>query len=360
MTSTSSPPTLRPRCSSASSTESFMCLPMMPAGPDSEVMNPILTGSAARTAWPANRPTMSKRTRTILSWRTVTSLVRLMPGHCVVRMLAAGRRRDSSTPSRRRSCRCPRSNERGWAGGGAPCGAPHRRSRGPSEDDSRLRLAQDTRSEERRIVLQVHLTVEAGLIVRAPGAVAHEHVGIFADLARADGAAAEILCGDDVVGRDPVLDPVDQGVEQHVRVDLRPRAAATMGVIRIREEAVELLKSRHTSRRGRRLGARPLHLLGGAIVVVVAAAREDQLVEQPVIHDHLAAATAKRVEVRLVGADGVVEEGLGGRKVVDERGLRHRVPVEGRILLDPVSEVVDGDRERVRYWIKQDPTFDWR
>src|SRR5437879_8559555 len=74
MTSTSSPPTLRPRCSSASSTESFMCLPMMPAGPDSEVMNPILTGSAARATCPTSRPATRPRTTLTLSARTLTSL----------------------------------------------------------------------------------------------------------------------------------------------------------------------------------------------------------------------------------------------------------------------------------------------
>src|SRR5437867_2005030 len=74
MTSTSSPPTLRPRCSSASSTESFMCLPMMPAGPESEVMNPILTGSAARATWPASSPATRPRTTLSLSARTLTSL----------------------------------------------------------------------------------------------------------------------------------------------------------------------------------------------------------------------------------------------------------------------------------------------
>src|SRR5438876_956353 len=74
MTSTSSPPTLRPRCSSASSTESFMCLPMMPAGPESEVMNPILTGSAARATWPASSPATRPRTALSLSARTLTSL----------------------------------------------------------------------------------------------------------------------------------------------------------------------------------------------------------------------------------------------------------------------------------------------
>src|SRR5437667_2862684 len=64
MTSTSRPPTLRPRWSSASSTESFMCLPMTPAGPESEVMNPILTVSAAagETATTAARsPTRTAR-----------------------------------------------------------------------------------------------------------------------------------------------------------------------------------------------------------------------------------------------------------------------------------------------------------
>ena len=47
MTSVSRPPTLPCRCSRASSTESFMCLPMMPAGPESVVMKPILSLSAA-------------------------------------------------------------------------------------------------------------------------------------------------------------------------------------------------------------------------------------------------------------------------------------------------------------------------
>src|SRR5438309_7610644 len=51
-----------------------MCLPMMPAGPESEVMNPILTGSAARATWPASSPATRPRTTLSLSARTLTSL----------------------------------------------------------------------------------------------------------------------------------------------------------------------------------------------------------------------------------------------------------------------------------------------
>src|ERR1043166_4656864 len=70
MTSVSSPPPLRPRWSSASSTESFMCLPMTPAGPDSVLMKPILRGSAARAAPAAQSAATSARTRTPLHFRT--------------------------------------------------------------------------------------------------------------------------------------------------------------------------------------------------------------------------------------------------------------------------------------------------
>src|SRR6185436_10863357 len=69
MTSVSTPPTLRPRWSSASSTESFMCLPMTPAGPDRVVMKPIFTGSAAR-ACAAKSAATSARTRTPRNVRT--------------------------------------------------------------------------------------------------------------------------------------------------------------------------------------------------------------------------------------------------------------------------------------------------
>src|SRR2546430_9580213 len=51
-----------------------MCLPMMPAGPESEVMNPILTGSAARATCPTSRPATRPRTTLTLSARTLTSL----------------------------------------------------------------------------------------------------------------------------------------------------------------------------------------------------------------------------------------------------------------------------------------------
>src|SRR5881628_2933500 len=51
-----------------------MCLPMMPAGPESEVMKPILTVSAARATCPASRPATRPRTTMILSARTLTSL----------------------------------------------------------------------------------------------------------------------------------------------------------------------------------------------------------------------------------------------------------------------------------------------
>jgi hypothetical protein len=43
ITSVSSPPTFLPRWSSAISTESFMCLPIPPVGPDSVVMKPIFS-----------------------------------------------------------------------------------------------------------------------------------------------------------------------------------------------------------------------------------------------------------------------------------------------------------------------------
>src|SRR2546426_3543285 len=49
MTSVSSPPSLPPRCSSATSTESFMCLPMIAGGPLSVVMKPIFSFCCAWT-----------------------------------------------------------------------------------------------------------------------------------------------------------------------------------------------------------------------------------------------------------------------------------------------------------------------
>src|SRR6267143_2670240 len=49
MTSVSSPPTLPPRCSSATSTESFICLPMIAGGPLSVVMKPIFSFCCAWT-----------------------------------------------------------------------------------------------------------------------------------------------------------------------------------------------------------------------------------------------------------------------------------------------------------------------
>src|SRR5215813_12595813 len=78
MTSVSTPPTLRPTWSRASSTESFMCLPMTPAGPESVVMNPILSGSAAG-AWTTNTAARRARTRTPRSVRTGT------PPSCLAR-----------------------------------------------------------------------------------------------------------------------------------------------------------------------------------------------------------------------------------------------------------------------------------
>src|SRR5882724_5220622 len=68
MTSTSRPPTFRPRWSSASSTEFFMCSPMAPCGPDRVVMKPIFTvcadaGAAARaTRSPARAARIVVRT----------------------------------------------------------------------------------------------------------------------------------------------------------------------------------------------------------------------------------------------------------------------------------------------------------
>src|SRR2546427_13250443 len=84
MTSVSSPPTLPPRCSSATSTESFMCLPMIAGGPLSVVMKPIFSfccawtggdrGSAAARTAPAHALDMPAHV--ISSSRTPISLVR--------------------------------------------------------------------------------------------------------------------------------------------------------------------------------------------------------------------------------------------------------------------------------------------
>src|SRR5262245_23998092 len=49
-----------------------MCLPMTPAGPDSDVMKPIFSGSAAR-AGPTSSPAMRARRIAPLSVRTVAS-----------------------------------------------------------------------------------------------------------------------------------------------------------------------------------------------------------------------------------------------------------------------------------------------
>src|SRR5713226_7342552 len=49
-----------------------MCLPMMPAGPESEVMKPIFTVSAAG-AWPTARTARRPATSTRFLVRTVTS-----------------------------------------------------------------------------------------------------------------------------------------------------------------------------------------------------------------------------------------------------------------------------------------------
>src|SRR5262245_47385762 len=50
-----------------------MCLPMMPAGPDSEVMKPIFTGSVAATGEAPARPVMSTARKTRMGVGTVTS-----------------------------------------------------------------------------------------------------------------------------------------------------------------------------------------------------------------------------------------------------------------------------------------------
>src|SRR5947208_10067542 len=66
MTSVSSPPTLPPRCSSATSTESFMCLPMIAGGPLSVVMKPIFSfccaiAAGAKASAAAIRPVKMQR-----------------------------------------------------------------------------------------------------------------------------------------------------------------------------------------------------------------------------------------------------------------------------------------------------------
>src|SRR5262249_7435706 len=50
-----------------------MCLPMTPAGPDNEVMKPILTGSAARTAWLAASAATMPKIIVIRNARTLAS-----------------------------------------------------------------------------------------------------------------------------------------------------------------------------------------------------------------------------------------------------------------------------------------------
>src|SRR5215471_2199621 len=64
------------------------------------------------------------------------------------------------------------------------------------------------------------------------------------------------------------------------------------------------------------------------------------------IHDHLPAMIAELCQIRIVSADhrmelnfGLVE---GGRKSL----FRDRLPIEGRILIDPVLEILRRDAER--------------
>ena len=64
------------------------------------------------------------------------------------------------------------------------------------------------------------------------------------------------------------------------------------------------------------------------------------------ISDHFPAGRAKRIQI-VVGADHVIELRDRCQHVGHERDIRNRVPVEARILVNPIFEVIVCDTEWV-------------
>src|SRR5262249_54638857 len=84
-----------------------------------------------------------------------------------------------------------------------------------------------------------------------------------------------------------------------------------------------------------------------ALVVVDRSAREDQGIGVAVPDDHPAAVLAEGVELRIVGADDLVELLLRPSEVGLEVRLAHAAPVELRVLVNPRLEMSGRDWERV-------------
>src|SRR5215470_4165611 len=119
-------------------------------------------------------------------------------------------------------------------------------------------------------------------LVRAAGAFINQFVGVFADRPTDRGHGfVRVVVSDDRTRSDVILHPIYQRTEEIVAIDQRriglSRVAAAVTVPGIREEPIEhqgLFQS--------------AHYVLDAIVVIVAAAREDEEVSKTVIKDHLA------------------------------------------------------------------------
>src|SRR5882672_10081094 len=195
---------------------------MMPAGPESEVMNPILTGSAARATCPTSRPATRPRTTVTLSARTLTSLG--------WRGILARQRDDVVAAARRRTVRVH--------GGREP--AARRRAAATTSSRWRARIPRQPKEVSvRALRVPVVLGLVAGLltgqVVRAaepvkigfitslsgPAGVIGKHMKDSVELAldhlgrKVGGLETEIIYGDDQRKPDVGKQLADEMLKKH-------------------------------------------------------------------------------------------------------------------------------------------------
>src|SRR5262249_20131789 len=84
-----------------------------------------------------------------------------------------------------------------------------------------------------------------------------------------------------------------------------------------------------------------------SVEVVHCAARKYQLIGFAMPDDHLAAAFAEASEVGIIRSDDVMELALRLVKIRFETGLRYRSPIEFRILVYPILEMLGRYREGI-------------
>src|SRR5262249_23937776 len=181
---------------------------------------------------------------------------------------------------------------------------------------------------------------------RVAGAFVLSDVWEHAERARKSDAHSRIvvyvLRCDDLIWRNPKFHPIDQRVESVVLgVEGRAGSALTERIGAWSAGAV-------THSRDPKQPSELVHVVSPvffmqALKVIGRPTREDELIGDTMISDILGLAVDEAVQIGTVGSDHILEFGLGIGEVRDEGRLRDRMPIEARVLVQPVGEVIRRD-----------------